>query len=123
MSSRSCFAILGIAAAMLVLVPQRAVAAGAATQGTVTTLTVQNSGGTNGQGVAFIYISSAHTGAPGCHTTGNRWVVDLGVESGRQLYALALSAYLSGRSLSDMVGTGTCSIWPDTESLLRTNTP
>ena len=92
--------------------------AGAANGVTVTGVTVEPPPG-SAQGVAFIYFSGTHAGAWTCQSTGipYRFVVDLATPGGRALYATALVAYLNPKPVN-LVGTGDCGVWADTETVL-----
>ena len=94
--------------------------AGAAATGSVIRVDVYASGGTSQQGIAIFYLSTTHTGAPSCHTEGNRWAIDLGVESGRTILSLVTAAHLSGNQIQVLWGTNNCNIYGDTESALYT---
>ena len=70
-------------------------------------------GYSNGQ-IVFLYTTN-HINAPSCNTYRQRWVLDISTSSGKQQYALLLSAQLSGKQVV-IWGTNNCSLWVDQDS-------
>jgi hypothetical protein len=93
--------------------------AGSAAHVTVTGLVVEPPPGSP-QGVAFVYFGGTHSGTYTCQNGGGyplRFVVDLATVGGRAVYASAMVAYVTGKPV-DIVGTGDCAVWADTETIL-----
>ncbi len=77
--------------------------------GLVTQLLVLNGGGTGGQGLANVLITTrSNTSVPPCaNSQPLAFSLDLGTESGRSMFSTALAAFLSGATLH-IQGTGAC---------------
>lgn len=65
---------------------------------------------------AFFSQAGARTARPACATI-DRWAFSLANPSGQGMLAAILTAYSLGRPVS-VVGTGTCDVWPDTETVV-----
>ena len=86
--------------------------------GTVTGATISGvlASGTNG---VFIYVNIPPSGYPSCATStasAYRFVVNLAQPGGASIVATALSAHATGTEV-DIVGTGACDVWSDTETI------
>lgn len=66
-------------------------------------------------GVVFFDSTGNHTGQPGCATL-SRWALNVTTPAGQSVLAAVLTAYAQGKTVS-FVGTGTCDVWPDSESI------
>lgn len=64
---------------------------------------------------AFFNHSGTRSTRPSCATI-DRWAFDSSTAGGQSLLATLLTAYATGRQIS-VLGTGTCSIWGDTETV------
>jgi hypothetical protein len=67
-------------------------------------------------GVAMVISNGARSGAPACATVYNRFAVDATTAAGKAQLAALLAAFTSGKPV-EIVGTGACTAWPDTESI------
>jgi hypothetical protein len=66
----------------------------------------------------FVLINGTVSGSPaGCATQNYRFALNPSNASGQALLAVVLSALARGVTVG-IIGSGTCSIWPDTESIL-----
>lgn len=66
-------------------------------------------------GIVVFTISAGHGGYPACATT-QRWAFDANVASGQATLAALLNAY-DLQKLINVLGTGTCSAWADSETV------
>lgn len=70
-----------------------------------------------------VIIANATTGAPPCASSSSTQLTgSTGTNAGRAILSLAMSAYLTGKSVG-VEGNGTCSEYPGFESILRIRTP
>ncbi|MBI3560770.1 MAG: hypothetical protein HY080_03545 [Gammaproteobacteria bacterium] len=69
-------------------------------------------------GDAILFSAGTHTGKPTCSTAGEEWAITLSTSAGKAMYALLLSAQAQGKTVT-VVGAGSCSVWPDRETVLR----
>jgi hypothetical protein len=67
-------------------------------------------------GVAMVITNGARSGAPACATVYNRFAVDATTAAGKAQLAGLLAAFTSGKPV-EILGTGACTAWPDTESI------
>ncbi len=67
-------------------------------------------------GVAMVVTPGARTGAPACAIVYNRFAVDATTAAGKAQLAGLLTAHASGKAV-EIIGTGVCSAWSDTESI------
>jgi hypothetical protein len=65
----------------------------------------------------FVLINGTVSGSPSCATQNYRFVLNPSNASGQALLAIALSALARNVTVT-ITGSGTCSIWGDTESIL-----
>jgi len=88
-----------------------AVEAGEVT-GTISYLYVRDS-----DGLVYVHVAGAITDRAACASTTGYWMVpNENSETGKKLYALLLSAKLTGASIR-VVGKGTCVRWGDGEDI------
>ena len=66
--------------------------------------------------VFFFYSSGTRTTAPSCATVQGRWVVSLANASGQSAMAIVMMAIGMHKRVW-VNGTGTCSLWSDTETV------
>jgi hypothetical protein len=72
----------------------------------------------NNTNAYFVYINGiGGQSPPSCVTQNNRFVISPATDAGKAQIASVLSALARGATVS-IQGTGTCDIWPDTESIL-----
>jgi len=64
----------------------------------------------------LFYTNGPRTSAPACATMTDRWVIDVSTPSGQAAAAIVISAQAQGKTIY-VTGTGTCSIWTDTETV------
>jgi hypothetical protein len=67
-------------------------------------------------GVFFFVTDGARSSPPACAIYSTRWAIDGGGAGGQQTIATILAAQAMGRSVT-VVGTGSCGVWADTESV------
>lgn len=72
--------------------------------------------GTN-NGALMFSTSGTRTTAPSCSTNPQRFAIDASTTAGQAAASLVLTAYALHKQVY-VVGTGTCSIWGDTETVL-----
>lgn len=71
---------------------------------------------TNAGAVLFSVTTSGRTGIPACGAAApSRWAIDVTTSTGQAQAAALLSAYTLKKRIW-VNGTGTCSIWSDTET-------
>lgn len=68
-----------------------------------------------GNGALMFQLTGTYTGAPACDTA-SRFGIDTGTAPGKTMASAVLGAYFSGKPLT-AYGTGTCTVWGDTENL------
>lgn len=84
--------------------------ASAASAGTIQNIIV------NSSGIVFFYMTGTRTTLPSCQTaSATRWSFDSSTSGGQAMLAALLSAYGLGKQIT-VNGTGTCSVWADTEA-------
>ena len=68
--------------------------------------------------VAFFNSTGTRTNPASCAGPGlqNRWAISLTTDAGKAILAAVMTAQARGKQVW-INGTGTCSIWPDTESV------
>ena len=71
--------------------------------------------GVNVEGASGKFSTTAHPGAPACAATG-RWAVDVSTPQGQSLWSAVLLAYSQNKPVT-IGGTGTCSVWGDSETV------
>lgn len=71
---------------------------------------------TNSAGMVYFYLSGTRTSTPSCHVIAQRWAFNASTAGGQALAATVLSAYSQQKSVV-VVGTGSCDIYADTESV------
>ena len=64
----------------------------------------------------FFNSSGTRSSAPSCATVTNRWVINTTTSQGQAMVAALLSAYMAHKRIT-VVGTGTCDVWGDTETV------
>ena len=67
----------------------------------------------------FIYVNVAPSGVPACATNTTalqRFAFDLTTDAGKAMIAIVLTAYVN-KSPLDIVGTDSCTVWSDTETV------
>ena len=64
----------------------------------------------------FVYFSNSFTGGPSCATQTKRFAINSTLPGGAAMVAVILAAYGTGAVLF-VQGDGTCSAWPDTETI------
>jgi hypothetical protein len=103
----------------LLLLPSLTVAGEA--KGKITQVLAHTYGG-NGAGVFMFVLDGVRSNIPDCSTIagGKAWAMSLENESGRAMYALALTAYSQGKIVY-VHGDGTCSSWGDRENPVYMN--
>lgn len=70
----------------------------------------------------FVYLSNPSTGAPACATQTTRMMVNLATQAGKAMYAHLLALRLTNPAGNvTLVGTNSCTSWPDTEDVLYTH--
>lgn len=74
-----------------------------------------NVAGVNVESASGKFTTATHSGAPSCATTG-RWAVDVSTPQGQSLWSAVLLAYSQNKSVT-VGGTGTCSVWGDSETV------
>jgi hypothetical protein len=79
------------------------------------------SGITVQSGIVMFTISAGHGSNPACATT-QRWAFDANVAAGQATLSTLLNAY-SLQKLVNVLGTGTCSVWPDSETVYFVSLP
>ncbi len=86
------------------------------------TQVLAHTGGGNGAGVFMFLMDGERTDPPICSTVagGKAWALSLEKESGRAMYALALSAAAQGKSVF-VYGAGNCDSWGDREQPIYMN--
>ena len=95
-----------IAAASIASLGSAAFAAGSGS-GNVAGVSVESASGK--------FSTSTHSGAPACATTG-RWAVDVSTPQGQSLWSGVLLAYSQNKPVT-IGGTGTCTVWGDSETV------
>ena len=70
-----------------------------------------------GNGAVMFYSDGSRDARPACATLTTRWAIDASTVAGQGEIAVMLNAYNRGKQLY-VAGTGTCSIWGDTETVL-----
>ena len=71
-------------------------------------------------GRMFFTTDGQRSNLPSCATASNRWVIDTTTPAGQAVVAGMLTAYAQHRTLT-LVGTGDCSEWGDTETVVFFN--
>ena len=89
--------------------------AGSAPLGTVSYLLPQSD--TASSQLFFFNPSGTPVGHPACATSTNRWVINLALPAGQAMASVVLTAYSLGKPIT-VTGTGACTDWGDTESVL-----
>jgi hypothetical protein len=84
--------------------------AGSAAAGTLSLLHFMSNG------VVIVYTNGARSGVPSCSPFPTRFALNASTAAGKTQLAGLLTAYASGSPVVIM-GTGTCSVWSDTESI------
>lgn len=102
-----------IMAGMNLLCSSTSIAGGGHCEGLVWGMCI--TGGPNGAPIGIFYVNGEHSGAPACVVDRSRFVVDLRTEFGKAMYATAMAAYLSGRSVT-VNGAGSCQLWSGLET-------
>ncbi|WP_454828401.1 hypothetical protein [Pseudoxanthomonas wuyuanensis] len=68
-------------------------------------------------GVVLFHTSAARADVPACAAgQAMRWAIDTNTASGKSQLAGLLTAHTTGKKVQ-VIGTDTCSIWADTESV------
>ena len=67
-------------------------------------------------GIALIPVDSAQIDPPACATVKSRFAIDGTTSAGKVQIAALLTAIAMGKQIN-IWGTGTCSIWGDTETI------
>lgn len=95
---------------ILIVTPANASTAGF---GSISTVYVTQTGA-----VIFTLNGTSRTTPPTCQitTAPDRWALDASTVAGQAQVAVLLNAQASGKRIW-IYGTGTCSIWPDTETV------
>ena len=71
-----------------------------------------------GNGAVMFFSDGVRTAPPACGApNGNRWAIDASTVAGQGAIAILLNAYNRGKKVYVM-GTGSCSIWGDTETIM-----
>lgn len=83
--------------------------ASSSTTGTIAGISVE-------QGRVFFYTSGTRTSTPACHIIPGRWVFSASTADGQAMLSFLMTMYATGKQI-DVMGTGTCPDWPDTESV------
>lgn len=95
----------------LILVLAPVAEAGTAT-GTVVNLIIRDT-----DGLVYVYLSAAPTGRPPCAASTSYFMVAAeNTDSGKRLYALLLSAKVTGQTVQ-VNGANTCTRWADGEDI------
>ncbi len=96
----------------LAYVPAATVNASSAGVGTISNILATASG------VVMFNHAGARSAAPSCQSSGvpTRWAINGATPAGQAMIATLLSAYSLGKSVQ-VVGTGACGDWVDTESV------
>lgn len=77
--------------------------------------------GTSSGAVLFSVSGPGRSGIPSCGTSNpTRWALDASTVAGQAQVAVFLSAWAAHKQVA-VVGTGSCSIWGDTETVLYVN--
>lgn len=106
-------AVLAVGVSLVLFSEASSAAASSVTAGTINSMTVQvYSPG----GQYFFSTTGTRTATPSCATQ-PRWVIDTSTSAGQSQVAALLSAYTMNKKVS-VTGTGTCSVWADTETVL-----
>ena len=71
-----------------------------------------------GGGAILFYINAPHAGMPTCANNGanTRWAINAATMGGQAQLSGLMTAVARGKRIS-IQGTGTCSVWGDTESV------
>lgn len=65
----------------------------------------------------YVFISlGGHNSAPGCQGGSDEFAIDISTTLGKSQYAFVLTAKALESDVQ-VIGTGTCSLWPDRESV------
>ena len=67
-------------------------------------------------GALLVTTDASQSGAPSCATVINRWAIDATTPAGKLQATAVLTAYAMGKKIA-IWGTGTCSVWGDTEGV------
>lgn len=67
-------------------------------------------------GALLVSTDAAQSGAPACATVASRWAIDGTTPAGKVQAAAVFSALAMGKKIA-VWGTGTCSVWGDTETV------
>jgi hypothetical protein len=86
---------------------------GFVSQAPITAVTAQDYGGT---GQFFVSVNQPVAGAPSCATQPMKFVINASTDAGRAQISTVLAAQSAGRLIS-ILGTGTCDVWGDTETV------
>ena len=71
--------------------------------------------------IVFVQINGTATGAPSCATATSRMVIDISIPVAKALLANLIAVKLSNpNTVVTLVGTGSCTLWGDTESFSYT---
>jgi hypothetical protein len=80
-----------------------------ATSGTIYGISVEN-------GKLFFYTTGTRTTPPACNAVPARWVFDASTANGQAMMSALMTFYALQQPVQVM-GTGTCTAWPDTETV------
>ncbi len=97
-----------IAAIMLVVCGSPTSAEGFS-MGQIYNLTVQD-------GIVMFYVTGEHSSPPPCATATTRWAFDGRSAAGQVIMTAISTAFATGKA-AEIHGTGTCSVWGDSESI------
>jgi hypothetical protein len=67
-------------------------------------------------GTVLVTTDASQSAAPACATVPNRWAIDATTPAGKLQATAVLTAYAMGKRIA-IWGTGTCSVWGDTEGV------
>jgi hypothetical protein len=79
----------------------------------ITAITAQDYGGT---AQFFVSVNQPVTGAPSCAIQAMKFVINGSTDAGKAQIATVLAAQSAGHNIS-ILGTGTCDVWGDTETV------
>ena len=99
-----------ITCAIAALVAAAPANAGSAPMGTITTVYYLN-------GPILFYVNATHSGIPACANNGTstRWAISAATMGGQAQLSALMTAIARGKRIS-VQGTGTCSVWGDSET-------
>lgn len=83
--------------------------AGSAALGSITDLRPHSSG-------MFFMQTGVRNAAPSCATVTQRWAIDVSTPQGQAMAAALLTAYIARKRIT-ILGTDTCSVWANTETI------